>query len=153
LPDTGRVSAKDVEIVRELYAGTPVDLAELFANDSAREAWQERLERFVHPDFEGGNPDSQAFMRVGGLDAFIELWREWFSAWESWWFEVEDFVPGVEGNVVALLNIRARSKRDRVDFPIPGANLVTVKDGKIARLYLYFDRNAALKDAGIARRG
>jgi hypothetical protein len=52
--------------------------------------------------------------------------------------------------VVVPLNIQARSRKDQVDIHIPGANLVTVRDGKVARIHLYFDRNAALKDAGMA---
>jgi hypothetical protein len=145
------VTSNEVEVVRELYSGAPVDLAEIFASESATEAWRSRIESAIHPDFEGGNPTLQGavFAPLGGLDAFIETWRDWLSAFESWWFEVEEIVPGREGKVAVLLNIRARSKTDRVDMPFEGANVVTVTDGKVSRLHLYFDRKQALEDAGI----
>jgi hypothetical protein len=35
LPDTAGATSSDVEVVRGLYAGGPVDLAAIFANESA----------------------------------------------------------------------------------------------------------------------
>jgi hypothetical protein len=35
-------------------------------------------------------------------------------------------------------------------MPIEGANLMTLREGKLARLELFFDRDEALKAAGLS---
>jgi hypothetical protein len=141
------VSDEALDLVKRLYAGLPVDLAQ----EGQLEAWADLLKPVLAPGFQAGDPTGEIVgFTMGSLDEFIDLWRDWLSAWETWWVDAEEFVAGPEGNVVVLLEVRARSKTDRVEIPFYGANVLTIEDSRLTRLHVHFDRAKALADAGIA---
>ena len=61
-----------------------------------------------------------------------------------------DFIEADQERVVVVLDIRARSKTHQVDIPFEGANLLTFRDGKLARAELFTTRDAALEAAGLS---
>jgi hypothetical protein len=61
-----------------------------------------------------------------------------------------DFIDVDENRVLVMLGVRARSKTHQVEMPVEGANLLTIKDGRVARLELFFDRAQALEAAGLS---
>jgi hypothetical protein len=77
--------------------------------------------------------------------------REWLTAWESWVISPADFIVPDESRVLVMLDIQARSRTQHVEIPLQGANLLTFRDAKLARLELYFDRGQALEAAGIPK--
>ncbi len=79
----------------------------------------------------------------------MATFRDWLSAWESWVVTATDFIDVNENRVLVLLDVRARSKTHHVEMPIEGANLLTLRDGRLARLELFFDRAQALEAAGL----
>jgi ketosteroid isomerase-like protein len=85
-----------------------------------------------------------------GIDGFVSVFRDWFSAWETWVVTATDFIDVDENRVLVMLDIRARSKTHQVEMPVEGANLLTIKDGKVARWEFFFDRDQALKAAGLS---
>src|SRR5512133_1184275 len=87
---------------------------------------------------------------VYGLDGFVNAFRDWLSAWDTWVVTAPDFIDVDENRVLALFDVRARSKTHQVEMPIEGATLTTVTDGRIARLELFFDREQALEAAGLS---
>jgi hypothetical protein len=60
-----------------------------------------------------------------------------------------EFIEVDENRVLVMLDVRARSKTHQVEMPIEGANLMTLSDGKLARLELFFDREQAREAAGL----
>jgi ketosteroid isomerase-like protein len=153
------MSEENVEVVRRLYPGT-FDLVATLADPEGVEATRVAFEPLVHPDFETVTvPGQVPLSGVGaedpsrpifyGVDGFVDAFRDWFSAWESWVVTATDFIDVDENRVLALLDVRARSKTHQVEMPIEGANLVTVTDGRVARLELFFDREQALEAAGL----
>jgi hypothetical protein len=154
------MSQENVEVIRRLQPGT-VDLVALFADPEGVEAWRAASEPFVHPDFETVTVPGQVPMSgVGaedpsrpifyGADGFVNAFRDWFSAWESWVATPTDFIDVDENRVLVMLDVRARSKTHQVEMPIEGANLMTLRDGKLERLELFFDRDEALEAAGLS---
>jgi hypothetical protein len=150
------MSQENVEIVRRLYPGT-FDLVATLGN---REALEATLGPLVHPDFEtvtvrGQVPVSGAGAQdasrpvVYGLDGFVSGFGDWLTAWESWVITATDFIDIDENRVLVMLDVRARSKTHRVEMPVEGANLLTLRDGRLARLELFFDRAQALQAAGL----
>jgi hypothetical protein len=72
------------------------------------------------------------------------------SAWDTWVVTAPDFIDVDQNRVLAVFDVRARSKTHQVEMPIEGASLITVIEGRVARLELFFDRERALEAAGLS---
>jgi ketosteroid isomerase-like protein len=152
------MSQENVEIVRRFYPG-PVDLVQAL-DPNGFETTRAAMEPLVHPDFETVTVPGQVPLPgvsadpsrpiVYGLDGFVNAFRDWLSAWDTWVVTAPDFIDVDENRVLALFDVRARSKTHQVEMPIEGATLTTVTDGRIARLELFFDREQALEAAGLS---
>jgi hypothetical protein len=114
----------------------------------------------VHSDFEtvavpGAIPLSDPAAEdptqptFSGMDGFRGAFLDWLSAWESWVVTATNFIDVDENRVLVLLDVRARSKTHQVEMPIEGANLLTLRDGKLARIELFFKRAQAREAAGL----
>ncbi len=150
------MSRENVELARRLYFGE-VDLVAVLPD---RESLDANLGPFVEPNFEivtvpGQVPVSGAGTKGAsppvayGLDGFVSAFGDWLTAWETWVMSPTDFIDVDENRVLVMLDIRARSKTHQVEMPVDGANLLTLRDGKVARVELYFDRSQALEAAGL----
>ncbi len=153
------MSEENVEIVRRLYPG-PVDLVATVGGPDGFETTRAAFEPLVPPDFEtvtvpgqvplsGAGAENPSRPIFHGMDGFVNAFRDWLSAWESWVVTATDFINVDENRVLVMLDIRARSKTHQVEMPIEGANLWTLSNGKLARLELFFDRDRALEAAGL----
>lgn len=78
------------------------------------------------------------------------LWRDYLSAWNSWVVAPTDFVDVDDEWVLVLQNFKGRSKTHGVEVEQNGGNLLTMRDGKLARLELFFHREDALEAAGLS---
>jgi hypothetical protein len=158
------VSQENVELARRLYPG-PVDVAVALSDPQIFEAIRVEIEPLVHPDFETVGDPTYIFRAGGtgveivegssritahGIDGFASFFRDWLSAWESWVATPIDFIDVDESRVLVVLDIRARSKTAQVEVPIEGANLLTLRDGKVARVELFLRREEALQAAGLS---
>jgi hypothetical protein len=148
--------SQNLEIVRRMYPGT-VDVAALVADPSAA---TEGLEPLLHPDFETvgaaiampgvESPQEAGRRAVRGVAGFIEGWRDFLGAWESWVITPTEFIDVDDERILILLDVRARSKTHQVEIPIEAANLVTLRDGKLARLEMFSGRAEAFEAAGLS---
>jgi ketosteroid isomerase-like protein len=86
-----------------------------------------------------------------GLEGLGFAWRNFLSAWEDFRIEAERVVPGREGLYVLLMRNIGRGKGSGLEIDADVANLVTVREGKIARLEMFWDRDAALHAAGVGQ--
>jgi ketosteroid isomerase-like protein len=150
------MSQENVEVARRLYPGD-VDVVALLAD---RETLDANLGPLVESDFEtvtvpGQVPVSGAGAQgasppvVYGLDGFVSGLSDWLTAWETWVVTPTDFIDVDENRVLVMLDVRARSRTHQVEMPVEGANLLTLRDGRIARIELFFDRSQALEAAGL----
>jgi hypothetical protein len=156
------MSRENVEIARRLYPG-PIDVAATLADREALATVRAAFEPLVHPDFETvidlryqmmlGDPGMDAPPGSPsisyGIDGFVSIFREWLSAWETRVVTPTDFIDVDENRVLVMLDIRARSKTHQVEMPVEGANLLRIKEGRVARIELFFERNQALEAAGL----
>jgi ketosteroid isomerase-like protein len=99
--------------------------------------------------------DDVVFVRSGpdggeyhGLSGLAAAWRDFLSAWDDFRIEADRVVPGAAGMYVLLLRLQARGKGSGVSIDAEVANVVRIRDGKIARLEMFWDREAALRAAG-----
>jgi hypothetical protein len=156
------MSEENVEIVRGFFPGA-VDLVAIFNDSDLLNAMRAGIEPFVEPDFEtigdpnaipmgpttgveGGPPE----LFAKGIDGFVDFWRDWITAWESWNLGSPEFIDVDEDRVLVSQEVRARSKTDRVELTIDAANLATLRDGKVTRVELFFNRASALEAAGLS---
>ena len=83
-----------------------------------------------------------------GIDGLTEAWRDFLSAWADFRIETERVVPGKAGTYALLIRLLARGKGSGVDIDAEVANVVNVHDGRIVRLEMFWERQAALRAAG-----
>jgi len=150
------MSRENVEFVRRLYP-EGLDLVAALAD---RENFDATLAPLVQPDFEivtvpgqvplsGVGAEDPSRPTFYGVDGFARSFGEWLTAWESWVITGADLIDVDESRVLVLLDIRARSKTHQVEMPVEGANLLTLTDGRLARVELFFDRSLAIEAAGL----
>jgi ketosteroid isomerase-like protein len=139
--DTGRaMSQENIEVVRPIYAAWE-------RGDFTSAEW-------AHPDIELVIADSfEAGSRMG-LAAMAQGWHDWLSAWEEYRVEVEEYRKLDDERILVLMLHCGRGKTSGFDVgetgtKRAGANVLHVRDGKVTRLILYWDRERALADLGL----
>jgi ketosteroid isomerase-like protein len=90
-------------------------------------------------------PEPAEYHGIAGLTA---AWRDFLSAWDDFRIETERVVRGKGDVYVLLMRLQARGKGSGVDIDAQVANVVNMRDGRIARLEMFWDREAALRAAG-----
>ena len=115
------------------------------------------LEQWGRGEFWDAEPyaDDVVFIRSGpdggeyhGLEGLGAAWRDFLAAWEGFRIHTERVVAGDPGVYVLLIRLLARGKGSGVTTDAEVANVVTMRDGRIARLEMHWDRDAALAAAG-----
>lgn len=95
--------------------------------------------------FVRSGPDGGEYHGRAGLAA---AWRDFLGAWDDFRIEGEEIVPGEGGSYVLLLRLEGRGHGSGMAIDAEVANLVHVRDGRIDRLEMFWDRAAALRAAG-----
>jgi hypothetical protein len=107
---------------------------------------------WADPEIEYISADGPDPFSVTGVSAMAAAWRSVLGTWEEIRTEVEECRELDDGRVLALLSWSGRGRRsgfDLADVPWKGASLFQVRNGRVARLVLYFDRERALADLGL----
>jgi ketosteroid isomerase-like protein len=127
------VSAQNVELVRRIHAA------------DARGNYELALSFFA-PDVEldaTHMPDGQIFR---GLDAVRAHVADWRSGWRDFQEEIEDVLEA--GNRVVIFYCdRGIGRSSGVETEIRYASVWDVRDGKIARMKNFLNRDEAVRDA------
>jgi hypothetical protein len=78
--------------------------------------------------------------------------REWLGAWEDLRIVVDESRELDDERVLVLVHLTGRGKTSGLEIGqvrAKGADLFHARDGKVARLVLYMDRERALADLGL----
>ncbi len=118
-------------------------------------AWQRgdfSSAEWAHPEIEYVIADGPAPGRYKGLADMALGWREFLSAWKEFHADEVDEYRELDGErVLALQRFSVRGKTSGLDLTrVRGANLFHLRGGKVTRLVLYWDRERALSDLGLA---
>jgi hypothetical protein len=154
------VSQENIELAKRFYPGT-FDVAQLIEQPQLLAGF----EALVEPDFEmvgealgmeayaidAATPDDITRRTARGLDGFVDMWRTFLAAWQSWVITATEFVDVDDTRVLVLLDIRGRSKTHGVEIPIDSANVLTFRTGRLVRLELFTNRDAAYEAAGLVK--
>jgi uncharacterized protein len=133
--DNRTVSAENVELVRRVH-------------DADASGEYELALSFFSPDVELDAthlPDGRVFRGLDDVRGHIVNWR---SAWRDFEEDVEAVLDA--GNrVVIFYRDRGVGRSSSVETAIRYASVWDVRDGKIARIKIFLDRDEALRYAGL----
>jgi ketosteroid isomerase-like protein len=130
--------SENLDLVRSIYADWE-------RGDFSRTDWADPEIDYVV--VEGPSPGSWR-----GLAAMSGAYRDWLSAWEDWTAEPEKFRELDDERVFVTVTSSGRGKSSGLapgQLFAPGANLLHVRDGKVTRLVIYWNRERALADLGL----
>jgi hypothetical protein len=109
--------------------------------------------RWAHPDIELGFVDGPERGMWKGVEELAAGWREFLGAWADYRVKVDTYRLLDADRVLVLLQHVGRGKASGVEsstLSTEGANLVQLREGTVTRVDLYWDRQRALADLGLA---
>jgi ketosteroid isomerase-like protein len=132
------MASANLDLVRSLYT-----------------AW----ERGDYSSTEWAHPEVQ-FEVVGGpapgswtgVEAMVEGWFDFLSAWEEFHHEVDEYRELDDERVLVLVRLSGRGKAsglELVQMQATSASLIHVRGGKVTRFVIYLERERALADLGL----
>ena len=120
--------------------------------DVVRRAWEahnrhdnEAAFRLYVPEIEIHNAMGVVYRGVNGVREFF---RDYLGAMDDTGAEVEEWIDGRD-RVMAVMRVWGRGRRSGARVEHHEFHVWTVRDGKLARLYVYTHRSEALKAAGL----
>ena len=111
---------------------------------------------WADPEIEYVFTDGPAPGTWTGLARMAEASRDWLSAWKNWHAGAEEYRELDDEHVLVLTRRGARGKTSGLEIgriQSKGASVWHVRDGKVTRLVIYWDRDHALADLGLAPEG
>jgi ketosteroid isomerase-like protein len=132
------MSFSNVKLVRSIYAAHE-------RGDFSPSDW-------AHPEIEFVIADGPTPGRWTGLAGMADGARAIFDAWEDFRVEAEEFRELDGERVLVLYNLSGRGKTSGLDLGhvrANGADVLHVRDGKVTRYVIHFDREHALAELGI----
>ncbi len=88
----------------------------------------------------------QSFQGEEGVRRFCQ---EWFTAFKTMTVEVERLLDAGE-RILILTRLKATGAGSDAPVELLGAAIYSFRDGKIARIDFYYDRDQALETAGLS---
>jgi ketosteroid isomerase-like protein len=111
---------------------------------------------WAHADVEFVIADGPSPGRWSGLAGMTEGWLNVANAWEGLRTVADEYRELDDQRVLVLLRRRGRGKTSGLELGeigSEGAGLFYVRVGKVTKLVVYFDRERALADLGLAPEG
>jgi ketosteroid isomerase-like protein len=128
--------SENLDLVRSIFAGW-----ERGQFDATPE-WAAPDIEFVVPD--GPEPSVRTGTTAApGVEGFLRLW-------EHLRFDAEEYRELGDGSVLVLSRMRGLGKGSGVEVDQRRASLFELRDGKVTRLTLYWNRDRALAELGLA---
>jgi ketosteroid isomerase-like protein len=109
---------------------------------------------WAHPEIEFVAPDGPDPGTWKGLAEMTESWRSQVSAWEAFDAVADEVRQLDDERVLVLSHFSGRGKTSGIDLHQVrgGAKLFHVCGGKVTRYVIYWDRDRAFADLGLAPR-
>src|ERR1041385_2887703 len=129
------MSQENVEVVRAIFG--PWERGDY----SSAERLDSEIEYVVA---DGPEPGSGR-----GLAGLGQAWRAWISAWEDLSIQVDEYRELDDERVLVLARKSGRGKQSGLEIEemhAKGAMICHVRDRKVTRMVLYYDRANALAD-------
>jgi ketosteroid isomerase-like protein len=126
----------NLDLVRSIYAGWA-------RGDFSSAAWAD-------PDIEFGYADGPEPGRWRGVEAMSARYTEWLRGWNDFRAHPERYLVVDERRILVFVHNTARGRTSGVELEQHSvANLFEIRDDRVTRLVLYWDREHALADTGL----
>ena len=109
-----------------------------------------RSTEWAHPNIEFVRPDGPEPGTWIGIPEMSQTTRDILTAWEDFRQVSDEFRDVDAERVLVLFRGTGRGKRSGVDVQSKWANVFHLHDGKVTRILLYYDRDRAFADLGLA---
>jgi ketosteroid isomerase-like protein len=133
------MSQENMEVVRRSYEHV--------------ERTREFPRELLHPDFVWDTTTFRGGMRPQtcvGLDEANQWLAEWLEGFDNWSLDVEEVFDAGD-QVVAIVLQRANAKHGGLGVEMRFGQVWTFRNGLVARIDMYADRDEALEAAGLAK--
>jgi ketosteroid isomerase-like protein len=135
------MSSTNLDLVRSIYAAWE-------RGDFSTAEWVDRDIKFVLADW----PDAGTW---SGLAGMTEGMRQLLSAWEDFYVVADESRELDDECVLMLMHVGGRGKASGLELQAAnvtrgGAHVFHIRDRKVTRLVVYFDRDRAFADLGLA---
>jgi ketosteroid isomerase-like protein len=130
--------SENLDLVRSIFAA--YERGDYHSNE-----WADPAIEYVIAD--GPSPGSWV-----GLVGMSEAWSWWLNAWEGLRSDVEEYRELDAERVLVLMRLSGRGKTSGVELGRVNAGIASVyeiRDGKVAKIVVYWDRGRALADLGL----
>ena len=104
---------------------------------------------WAHPEIEFTFVDGPSPGVWSGIADMSRAWTEFLAAWGQHRTDALDFRTLDDERVLVLVDASARGKTSGLVTRAEAANVFHVRDGKVTKLVLYWDRERALADLGL----
>jgi hypothetical protein len=131
--------SENLDLVRSIYADWE-------RGDFSSSDW-------AHPEIEHADVDGPLAGSTGELAVIGKGVREFLSEWEEFRLVADSVRELDPERVLALDHRTGRSRTSGLDLGAMrtgGARLFHIRDGRVTRIIVYFDRRRALSDLGLA---
>jgi ketosteroid isomerase-like protein len=128
----------NLDLVRSMYA--------------ASERGEDFPTGWAHPGVEFVIADGPEPSSGTGLSHANDVWRDFVSPWDQFRPEVEDFRELDNERILVLGRAVGKGKQSGLDLQLMRtefADVVHVRDGKVIKVVVYFDRDRAFADLGL----
>ena len=133
------MTSANLELVRSLYTAW------------GRGDWSSA--DWADPEIEFAAADALPPVSSKGLAGLAEAWREFLDPWEEWRVEPVEYRELDEERILVFIKLSGRGRTSGLEVDqmrAEGANLFHIRAGKVTRLVLYWNRERALADVGLA---
>jgi ketosteroid isomerase-like protein len=133
------MSEENVALVRSIYEAVE-------RGDFSSAEWADPDIEYVFAD----GPSPGTFTGLAGL---AQAMRETLSAWEGFHLHVDEYRELDDERVLVLLGSGGRGKTSGLELDAlshKGAQAVDVREGRVTRIVVYYDRDRAFADLGLA---
>jgi len=128
--------SEKLDLVRSIYAMVE-------GGDYSSAEW-------ASPDIEYVVADGLEPGTVRGPDGLVETMRKAFSVMQGWRDEPESLRELDDGRVLVLSRFRGRGRASGLEVDQQVAQVFDIHEGQVTRIVVYFDRDRALDELGLA---
>ena len=103
--------------------------------------------RFI---LEGGGAIGSMAGPFHGVEGYRAGWSEWIEPWEELWVMPLEMIDAGEGRVLVIAQLRGRLRAGGGEVVEDAAGVFQVRDGKVAGIDHYLDRDQARRAVGLS---
>lgn len=145
------MTRSNVELLEAMMPGPDTEVTGLFRDESVFTSTAEALGDLFHPDVESvpawQGPEAPTY---SGIEGFREMWMDWLEPWVSYSVQVEEMIE-MGDRVVVLVRDRGRREGTDLDVELISGSVWTFRDGRIARVEFYSNREEVREATGLER--